>query len=212
MLTLPRIAAPLVSALALVLVAAPALAAPPALTAEEFKLYKEYVAALDDERVKAMPEAKRLAAIAKNFKVPEKVLAAAIEKGKAAADAAKQGETEIRTLADASALKGLVTEVKVDDTESHAVAYVAWKNLDGAKLEEEASLVALLAAEGAPFCSTVALWATDAAGRKVFEAKIRTEAAAKFSRERIAMFATKRYINVFEDVRNAYKGTPPAPN
>lgn len=200
-------------ALALVLAAGRlASAAAPALSAEEFKLYKEYLAALDDDRVKAMPEAKRLAAIAKNFKVPEKVLAAAIEKGKAHPDAAKQGEAEIRALAEASTLKGLLTEVRVDDTEPHAVTYVSWKNLDGAKLEEEASLVALLSAEGAPFASTVALWATDTAGRKVFEAKIRTEAAAKFNRDRIPMFATKRYINVFEDVRNAYKGNPPTPN
>jgi hypothetical protein len=43
----------------------------------------------------------------------------------------------------------------------------------------------------------------------VFEAKISADAASRFSQEHIAMFARARYIRVFEDVRNAYNGTPP---
>jgi hypothetical protein len=56
----------------------------------------------------------------------------------------------------------------------------------------------------------VALWATDVTGRKVFEAKISADAAGRFNRERIGMFASARYIKQFEDVKNAYKGAPPA--
>lgn len=192
-------------------VARPALAAPPALTAEEFKLWKDYVAALEDERVQKIPEKKRMGAIARNFKVKEKDLAAAVAKGeKEGADAGKASEAEVRALLEASDLKGRITELRVDDSESHVVTYLAWKNSNGAKLEEEASLAALLVARGAPITSTVAVWALDASsGRKVFEAKIAAGAAGKFQENRISMFAQARYIRQFEDVRNAYKGNPP---
>ncbi len=188
-----------------------AAAAPPDLTAEEFKLYAEYQAALADDRVQKLPEGKRLGAIAKNFKVPEKTLSAAIAKGeKAGPGVAKACEAEARALLEAGALKGLVREVNVDASAAHVVTYVSWTNTDGNKLEEEASAAALAAASGAPITSTVAVWAVDTAGKKVFEAKISASAASRFKLERIPMFATKLYIKSFEDVKNAYKGTPPA--
>jgi hypothetical protein len=200
--------------LALLALIAPgtAAAAPVAMNAEEFKLYKEYLGALGDERVQKLPENKRTSAIARNFKVSEKVLAAAIEKGARAGDAAgRDCEAEVRALADKAGIGVRVVEVKVDDTEPHVVTYLHWRNEESEKLEEEVSLLALLASEGSPIASTIALWATDkASGRKVFEAKISASAAAKFSRDRIPMFAATRYIRVFEDVKNAYKGTPPS--
>jgi hypothetical protein len=162
--------------------------------------------------VQKIPEKKRLAAIAKNFKVPEKKLQAAVDKAAPVAETAgKDSEAEVRALLETSDLKGRIEEVRVDDSEGHVVTYVAWKNEKGEKLEEEASLAALLAARGAPITSTIALWSTDAASKqKVFEAKISAEAAGRFSQERIPMFASARYIRVFENVRNAYKGTPPS--
>ncbi|MFN7135864.1 MAG: hypothetical protein ACK4N5_27615, partial [Myxococcales bacterium] len=67
------------------------------MTVEEFKLWREYKDALEDERVKKMPENKRLPAIAKNFKVPEKKLAAAVEKGEQhGAEIGKKAEAAIR--------------------------------------------------------------------------------------------------------------------
>lgn len=196
---------------AAVLSSAPAKAAPPALTAQEFKLWKEYTAALQDERVQKIPEKKRMKAIADNFKVKEKELADAVAKGEQlGGGAAKASEDEVKTSLEAGALKGRIVEVDVDDSQSHVVTYVSWKNDDGAKLEEEAALVALVAAKGAPITSTVAIWALDAkSGRRVFEAKISAESASKFVEARLAMFASARYIKQFEGVKNAYKGTPP---
>lgn len=195
----------------LALAAAPAKASPPELNAEEFKLFKDYQAALTDDRVQKMPEKKRLPAIAKNFKVSEKVLGAAIARGeKAGANVARECEAEAKRLIEAGPLKGRVKELKVDDTAPHVVTYVSWTNQDGNKLEEEAASAALAAAKGAPITSTVAVWAEDPSGRKVFEAKISGEAASRFNQERIPMFAVARYIKQFEDVKNAYKGTPPA--
>jgi hypothetical protein len=201
------------AALLLALAGAPrvGLAAPPDLTAEEFKLHKEYRDALLDDRVQKIPEAKRLAAIAKNFGVKEKELAAAIAKGeKAGAKVAAECEAELKSLLEASALKGRVRELKVDDGASHVVTFVAWTTT-GEKLEEEAALAALLAVKAAPITSTVAVWAHDTAGTKVFEAKIAAKAASTFKEERLAMFAAARYIKQFDDVKNAYKGTPPSP-
>lgn len=186
-------------------------AEPLPMSAEEYKLYKEYTLALGDERVQKIPENKRVAAIAKNFKVKEKDLLAAIEKGeKHASGAGAACEARIRALAEEAGVAARISEVRVDDSEPHVVAYVNWTNADGTKLEEEASLMALLASQGAPIASTVALWATDqASGQRVFQAKISATAASKFVKERISMFAATRYIRLFEDVRNAYKGTPP---
>lgn len=200
---------------ALALVAA-ALASPAArassvdMSADQFRLYKEYQAALTDARVLKLPEAKRLGAIAKNFKVPEKSLQEAVKKGEALGPTvATQCETELRTALDGTNLKGRLGDLRVDAADGHVVTYVEWRNDDGTKLEEEASMVALLASKNAPITSTVALWAKDASGRKVFEAKISADAASRFSQDRIAMFARARYIRVFEDVHNAYTGTPP---
>lgn len=201
----------LATALAVAAFAPVANAAPPALSAEEFKLWKDYVGALEDPRVQKLPENKRMAAIAKNFKVKQPTLQAAVDKGeKEGATAASVSQEAIQALVAETELKGRVADLRVDDSESHVVTYISWKNADGAKLEEEAALVALLAAKGAPIASTIAIWAIDAAsGRKVFEAKISAETARKFQEKRIPMFASARYIRQFEDVRNAYKGNPP---
>lgn len=195
----------------LVVLAAPvaAQAEPPAFSRDEFKLWRDYQAALRDERVKKIPEEKRVAAIAKNFKVSQKSLTAAIEKGEQFPNIGATLETEVRSLLEAGALAGKVHEIKVDDTDAHVVTFLAWKNDDPDKLEQEAAIAAIAAARGAPITSTIAVWAVDAAtGRKVFEAKISADAAGRFNPDRVPMFAT-RYIRIFENVRNAYKGTPP---
>jgi len=180
------------------------------MSAEQYRLYKDYQQALSDPRVQKMSEAKRLPAIARDRKESEKKLREAVAAGDAqGAGIEKRCEKEVRTELAASSLKGKIGEVTVDATDGHVVTYVQWRNDDGSKIEEEAATAALLAARAAPITSTVALWAKDASGRKVFEAKIGADAAARFSQERIAMFARARYIKVFEGVKNAYTGTPP---
>jgi hypothetical protein len=209
---LVRLALHAASAAALVVSAAPrpALAAPPELTAEEYKLFKEYQDALGDDRVQKIPAAKRMAAIAKNFGVKEKELTDAIAKGeKAGGGIVAQCEGEVKLLLEAGALKGRIRELKVDGSSGHVVTFVSWSTA-GDKLEEEAATAALAAVKGAPISSTVAVWAYDPAGTKVFEAKIAAKAAATFKEERIPMFAAARYIKQFDDVKNAYKGTPPS--
>jgi hypothetical protein len=55
-------------------------------------------AALLDERVQKMPEAKRLGAVAKNFKVSEKVLSAAIALGCSTATASGSSDPSFRLI------------------------------------------------------------------------------------------------------------------
>jgi hypothetical protein len=185
-------------------------AAPVDMTADQFRLYMDYQDALKDSRVQKMPSGKRLGAIAKNFKVSEKLLKEAIARGDATGPTiGQQCETEIRSELANSLLKGRIGEVKVDATSNHVVTYVQWRNDDGDKLDEEAATVALIAARAAPITSTIAVWAKSPSGTKVFEAKISADAASRFNQERIAMFARARYIRVFEDVHNLYTGTPP---
>lgn len=189
----------------------PAAAEPPPVSPAEYRLYRDYQAALGDERVLKLPEAKRAAAIAKNFKVSEKDLRAAVERCEQHPELGRRSEEEIRSLIDAGPLQGRLHDLKVDDSDAHVVTFLAWRNEDPDRLEEEAALAAIAAAKGAPVTSTIAVWAVDAAtGRKVFEAKIGAAAAGKFNPERVSMFASTRYIRIFEDVRNAYKGNPPA--
>lgn len=204
-----RLAGPLALVFALALTGA-ARAEPVPMTADEFKLWKEYQGALSDERVQKIPEAKRLAAIAKNFKVTDKVLQAAIDKGAQHGEGAKaKSEAEAKALLEAGPIKGRVDSLEVNTEQPLVVSFVSWKNQDSAKLEEEAAYVALAVAKGAPITNTIALWAIDAAsGRKVFEAKIGGVAASRFNQDRIPMFSP-RYIKVFDSVKNAYKGTPP---
>src|SRR6478672_9345387 len=92
-----------------------AVAAAP-LGAEAFRLYREYLDALDDPRVQKLKPAQRLPAIAKNFRVAEKALKAAVDAGEAAG-----GVTQITAHAEAAvraalapALGDRLREARVD--------------------------------------------------------------------------------------------------
>lgn len=192
------------------LLAPVALAEAPDMSREDFRLYRDYQAALRDSRVQAMPESQRIPAIARNFKVSEQTLRAAVEKGEKYPEIGNALEAEVRKVIEEGALAGKVHELKVDDSDAHVVTFLAWKNDNPDKLEEEAALAAIAAVRGAPITSTIAVWAVDAAtGRKVFEARISADAAERFNPARVGMFASTRYIRIFENVRNLYKGNPP---
>lgn len=186
------------------------LAEPPDFSRDEFRLYRDYQAALRDPRVQKMPENQRLPAIARNFKVSLQDLTNAIEKGEKYPEIGKTLEDEIRKQIGDGALAGKVKDIRVDDSDAHVVTYLSWKNDNPDKLEEEAALAAIAAVRGAPITSTIAVWAVDAAtDRKVFEARISADAAGRFNPARVGMFASTRYIRIFENVRNLYKGNPP---
>jgi hypothetical protein len=178
-----------------------------ALAASEFKLYRDYLDALEDARVQKLKQSARLAAIAKNFRVPEKKLRAAVEKAEAAGGAkaiqAKNEETLKAALA--PAFGDRLKEARVDCSHGHVVTYVAWTLDKKDQLDEEAALAAARAVKAAPVTSTVALWALEGE-TKVYEAKISADAARNINEARIKDFADTRYRKLFEGRRNQYEG------
>ncbi len=196
---------PLFAAALLASIAPAARAACEGLTREEYKIWHDYKDALEDERVKKMKEKQKKPAIAKNFGISVKVLDAAIKKGDAAGAALpKQCEETSRAALTGTPVAERLLSLSVDSTSSHVVTYVSWRARKPADLEEEAALLAMKLAKASPITSTVALWAEDDQGKKVFEAKIASDAALNFKEERIAEFADSRYMKLFEDVKNSY--------
>ncbi len=198
-------------AAAMLALAVPARAKPVNISANDFYLYRSYQLALQDPRVIKMAPRRRLPAIARNFKVSLRALKRAIAAGEAAGpDLLERCEERVRAILDQSPLKGRVRDVSLDPTDGHVVAYVKWANTDGRKLDQEASWAAMAAVKGAPIAWTVAVWAVDSrTGQNVFQAKISAASASLFSAGAIPLFATARYIRMFEDVKNAYLGNPP---
>lgn len=177
------------------------------LAAADFKLYRDYLDALEDARVQKLKQSARLAAIAKNFRIPEKKLRAAVEKGEAAggAQAIQAKEEEALKAALAPIFGDRLKEARVDCTHGHVVTYVAWTLDKKDQLDEEAALAAAKAVKAASVTSTVALWALEGEA-KVYEAKISADAAHNINEARIKDFADTRYAKLFEGRRNQYEG------
>ena len=183
---------------------------PDAMSADEYKLYREYQAALEDERVKKIKPKRRMRAIARNFGVPLRKLKRVVKKGEQLADGLVAANQKAATEALKSHPKigDLITSVELVDQAGTVVAYVSWKNGDKERLAQEASYVAHTIAEAAPIAHLVAMWSC-AGTVKVFTAKIRSSAAQRIRAERVEDFAATRYLRLFEDVHDAFKGNPP---
>lgn len=178
------------------------------LTQEEFRMYRQYKNALQDERVQAMKPERRLPAIAKNAGFKVKALEAAIEKGEVAGDLKAKCEANIRRDLEAGVLAGRVGRIIVDAEDPEAIAYVQWKNVEPAQLEEEAAFSAYTVSQSCPIVSTIQVWAVSFGDEKqrVFEARIEPDRARRFQADRIRDFADTRYMRSFEAVKNIAKG------
>lgn len=189
----------LVVAAAAILIGAPAWAA--GIDRDEFKTYLETRDALQDERVLAMPEAQRIPRIASvNFKMKGPQLQAILDKVEAAGGEKGVAENTRSALEKALAgagLEGRIEEVRIDTSAPHVVTYIKWKG-NAAKIEAEASLIALKAGEADPIASTFFLWAVDEAGQDVWRAKIGADRTKNIREERIEDWAKTRYVRLFE--------------
>ena len=166
---------------------------------KQYQLYKDYKDALDDDRVKKMKEKDRLPAIARNFKVPVKELQEAIDVGDK--EAAQIEPTETAALKAGFAgtpLDGHVSDLSVDASKGHIVAYVTWTNADPAQLNQEACIAAIRAHAAAPLAGTYFLVAVDGTKAKVFNALISNENAERIKEDKIVDFANTRYAGLFE--------------
>lgn len=175
------------------------------MTAEEFRLWRDYRAALDDPRVKKMPEKQRLPAIARNFRVSVKELAKAIEKGEQHGETVGKQSEELTRAALADAALGRLKEVRVDASASLVVVYVRWVAASPAAVDREASLVASRVHKANPLARIlkVEIFDPDLETRPLFEGLINRERAGLIQEERIVDFASTRYARLFEKVKRA---------
>lgn len=168
---------------------------------DDFKTFLETRDALQDSRVKGMPEAKRIPEIAKrNFKLKGEALQAILDKveaeggEKGVSDRAKQA---IEAALAGTDLKARIQEVRVDTSSPHVVSYIKWAATPD-KLDQEAALIALKAGTATDVPSTFYLWAVDEKGGDLFRAKIGAERTHNIKEDRIADWAATRYVRLFE--------------
>lgn len=198
----------LLPVLALVLPFAASAATPIELTQDEFKMFRHWQKAMNDPQVEKIDPSRRDAAIARDAKFKLKDLERAISKAESVGDLKAACEANLNESLGTGGLTGRIAKVEVDTEEPHAVAYVQWQNDNVAQLEEEASLIAAIAAKQCPIVSTIQIWAQDKANpsTRVFQALISRSAAAKINQERAKDFADTRYIRLFERVKNIASG------
>ncbi len=189
---------------AVLALALPAQAAEFPMTAEEFVLFRDYQQALTDARVQKMPEKDRLPAIARNFRVSEKKLKEAIEKGAAHGESmGKLAEEASRAALVDTEIGPRIKELRVDTSAGHVVAYVTWSLGSPEAVDREACLVAARVTKANPLASTIKVDVVGAEQQKVFDALISRVNAGRIKEESIVDFASTRYLKLFEKVKRS---------
>lgn len=169
---------------------------------EDYKTYMEYREVLSDERVQALPEERRVAAIAqRNFKMKGPQLQAVIDRVEAAGGPGgieAEGVKAVREALAGTELNDRISEVRLDTASGHIVTYVTWTTEGPRKVVQEAVLLALKAGKAAPLASTLFLWAKDESGETVWRAKLGQDRVQNIREDRIADWAVTRYLKLFE--------------
>jgi hypothetical protein len=177
------------------------------MTEKQYRLYFDYLNALTDTRVTKLPEPKKLPAIAHNFKVTPAALKAAVDKGQQygpeIANIGKACEEAIREGVKGTPLEDRLVAVQLDVSDSHAVAYVTWTVDKPEMIDQEASFLAARVKKVAPIWADLKLVALDSRDKdlKRFDGLITGDAASNIHENRVADFATTRYIKLFEKPR-----------
>lgn len=181
---------------------------PVEMTADEFKMYRQWQKAMNDPRVQKMKPESRNGAIARDARFKLKEMEAAVAKGEAAGDLQAACQGAIKQALGTTDMGSRLGTIEVDTSDPHAVAYVQWMNIDPQQLEEEASQAAVSTAKACPLLSTIQVWAQDQSAPKtrVFQALISQTAAARINPDRIKDFADTRYIRLFENVKSVANG------
>ncbi len=181
-----------------------------AISTEDYHGAAYYQTALEHPKVAAQKtERQKLALVAKDLGWPPKKLAAAVEKVRAlegdpielAKRALEEGFSESR-------VKDRVLDVMFNVSEpKHVVCYVRWRGSRGLDAVKEASAIAHVVAERAPFVSTLSLAAihpkaSPESTASVWQAKIARTAMTRISPSRIDGFADRLYKPMFEGLKD----------
>lgn len=189
--------------------ASAAMADPGAMTPDDYKLYREYVNALEDPRVQRMKPRVRDKKIARNFRVSLKKLKQVARKGaQVGAGLVKENEEAAKAAIEKSKVAKQVDHLELVDHSGVVIAYVSWKGTRRENLAKEAAYVAKAISEASPLTNTLAMWSC-MGRKKVFTAKIRASSGRNIKEDRIEDFAETRYLRYFEDVHNVFEGKPP---
>lgn len=177
------------------------------MTAEEFKLWRDYQGALEDPRVQKMSDKERLPKIAANFRVPMAKLQAAIAKGEKVGDQVGPAiEAAVQASLDGTELAGRIKRIKIDASAAHIIAYVTWLPDRPEMIDREACIVAARVHKASDFIGTIKVEVSNPGAAEeghLFEALISASSADKIQEEKIIDFASTRYIKLFEKVKRA---------
>jgi hypothetical protein len=179
-----------------------ALAGGPAVSPEEFNLFREYVSARDDTRLEKYNDKAKVKKIARSLGVSGKQLQAAIDKVEPLIDSLQaDSEKAIRAALDQTSLKKVILKVEVNLETEHAVAFVKWRCGDPRDHDKEAAYVAWAVSEGADVVKLLGLWCVNSIDTKLFSGKIARPALGRVNKSGIERFASSRYIRLFEDIK-----------
>jgi energy-converting hydrogenase A subunit M len=196
---------------AVVFAAVSALAAGDEALEADFDAYKRIIKEYYEARYEGKPDEVVLKDIARRIQMDPERAADVFRRGKditsaygervSAAVRRELVGKSVVTAVGTVTLEDRVAQIVLDARRSHVVAYFKWNAGERPTLEEEASLAALAVANASTKIDTIALGAIKGSDENaVFTAKISREAASRIQYDRIAMFADKRYIRLFEEV------------
>lgn len=179
------------------------------LTPEDFYGASYFKTALKHPEVSSIKsKSKQIAVVARDMGWNRKKLKSAIDKVTSLeGDPVSLAKNALEEAFRASRVQGRVLDVLVNDSEpKHVVCYVKWRGSKGKEAVKEASTIAHLVAEHAPFVSTLSLAAIhpsapESSTDSVWEAKIGRTSMTRISERRIDNYADRLYGRMFEEVK-----------
>lgn len=180
------------------------------LSPDEFYGAAYFKTALEHPKVaKQKSEAKQIALVARDLGWKKAKLAAAIEKVRGlGGDPTELAKASLMKAFEGSRVKGQVLDVLFNASEpKHVVIYVRWRGSKSKEVVKEASTIAHLVSEKAPFVSTLSLAAIhpsagDDSKTSVWEGKIAGTAMSRINPDRIDRYADRMYARMFEEVKS----------
>lgn len=179
------------------------------ITADDFYGAAYFETALEHPKVaKQKSEKRQLAMVARDIGWKKKKLAAAVDKLRDLdGDPVELAKKALSAAFESSKVKGQVLDVLFNASEpKHVVCYVKWRGTKGKEAVKEASTIAHIVAEKAPFVSTLSLAAIHPKSKpdstkSVWQAKIARTSMERISPARIESYADRLYKRMFEDIK-----------
>lgn len=179
------------------------------ITPDDFYGAKYFETALEHPKVaRQKSESRKVALVARDLGWKKTKLQSALEKMRSLeGDPLELARSAIMAGFEESRVKGRVLDVLFNASEpKHVVAYVRWRGSKSREAVKEASTIAHVIAEKAPFVSTLSLAAihpkaTDDSKTSVWEAKIARMSMERIKPTRIDSYADRLYARMFEDMK-----------